>query len=330
MPVVFTGGLPGTIYNWTNSNPSIGLPASGTGDIASFTGINLGGVTAVGTITVTPELNGCTGQPQVFEISVMSRSVVPTSATASTTAICGSGPVTLTVNGGALGSQAQWKWYSGSCGGTPVGTGETLTLNVSSSTTFYVRAEGPCNATACVNVSVTVTPQPAVTLVAAPRLKLQPGQTTTLTATVTPTSPDFTYIWMKNGVVLPGVTGTTHVVDIDGLGEYTVKVTAPAICDAVSNVVKISDSLSTRFYVYSNPNDGRFKVRYYNGTNTSQKRMLGIYDYSGKLVYLTNWTVTGPYDAMDINIMHVAHGTYVVILTDKDGKVLGKEKVMIR
>ncbi|MCB0577217.1 MAG: hypothetical protein KDC61_21840, partial [Saprospiraceae bacterium] len=34
--VSFTGSLAGTVFNWTNSTPSIGLAASGSGNIASF------------------------------------------------------------------------------------------------------------------------------------------------------------------------------------------------------------------------------------------------------------------------------------------------------
>ncbi|QKJ29496.1 beta-propeller fold lactonase family protein [Mucilaginibacter mali] len=50
--VNFTGT--GTSYSWTNSDPSIGLPASGDGNIAAFKTINKGSTDAVATITVTP------------------------------------------------------------------------------------------------------------------------------------------------------------------------------------------------------------------------------------------------------------------------------------
>ncbi|MBK7432586.1 MAG: hypothetical protein IPI66_00985 [Chitinophagaceae bacterium] len=54
LPVNFTGLVAGTIFNWTNTAPSIGLAASGTGDIASFTATNATGAPVVATITVTP------------------------------------------------------------------------------------------------------------------------------------------------------------------------------------------------------------------------------------------------------------------------------------
>ncbi|MBL7701389.1 MAG: PKD domain-containing protein, partial [Ferruginibacter sp.] len=57
-PVNFSGSVPGTIFNWTNNTPSIGLAASGTGDIASFTATNATTSPVVATVTVTPALGG--------------------------------------------------------------------------------------------------------------------------------------------------------------------------------------------------------------------------------------------------------------------------------
>ena len=52
IPVNFTGT--GCRYNWTNNNPAIGLPASGIGNIASFTAVNTGTAPITATITATP------------------------------------------------------------------------------------------------------------------------------------------------------------------------------------------------------------------------------------------------------------------------------------
>jgi large repetitive protein len=51
----FSGGIPGTTFNWTNSNTNIGLSANGTGDINPFTVTNSTGaaITAVVTETAT-------------------------------------------------------------------------------------------------------------------------------------------------------------------------------------------------------------------------------------------------------------------------------------
>lgn len=54
--IKFTGTA--NTYTWTNDKPSIGLAASGTGDIPSFTAINTGIPPVVANITVTPSSNG--------------------------------------------------------------------------------------------------------------------------------------------------------------------------------------------------------------------------------------------------------------------------------
>ncbi|NCA77943.1 MAG: PKD domain-containing protein, partial [Alphaproteobacteria bacterium] len=73
-PILFTGGVAGTVFNWTNSNTAIGLNDSGWGDIPSFNATNPTTVPQVATITVTPTYtNGgttCTGAPITFTITV--------------------------------------------------------------------------------------------------------------------------------------------------------------------------------------------------------------------------------------------------------------------
>ncbi|MEP7252035.1 MAG: T9SS type A sorting domain-containing protein, partial [Ginsengibacter sp.] len=83
-----------------------------------------------------------------------SLSTDPTSATRNKNNVCPGNPVTLSVVGGSLGANASWKWYSGSCGGTFVGTGATIVVTPLVATTYYVRGEGDCNMTICRSVSV--------------------------------------------------------------------------------------------------------------------------------------------------------------------------------
>jgi gliding motility-associated-like protein len=60
-----------TTYSWTNDNPSIGLAASGTGNLPAFTAVNNGTTPVTANITVTPtSASGCSGTPQTFTITV--------------------------------------------------------------------------------------------------------------------------------------------------------------------------------------------------------------------------------------------------------------------
>ena len=67
-----TGGV--TTYNWTNSNPSIGMVGTGNGGFPSFTAMNLGNSPIVATIVVTPIFTNlgvtCAGPSTTFTITV--------------------------------------------------------------------------------------------------------------------------------------------------------------------------------------------------------------------------------------------------------------------
>jgi gliding motility-associated-like protein len=77
--------FPGTgcVYNWVNNNPAIGLAASGTSNIASFTAVNNGTTPVTATITATPVNNGYayianSGSDNVSVINTLTHTVVAT------------------------------------------------------------------------------------------------------------------------------------------------------------------------------------------------------------------------------------------------------------
>ena len=112
--------------------------------------------------------------------------------------ICLGGNAILTVNGGSLGTGASWQWYSGSCGGTPVGTGSSITVSPSSATNYFVRAEGACGNSACVNLTITVkTSLPAHAVVIPPISGLPayacPGSSASISIPAVPNASQ--YIW---------------------------------------------------------------------------------------------------------------------------------------
>ncbi len=66
----FTSSTTGAVFSWTNSQTSIGLAASGTGNVPSFTASNPGTTPVVATITVAASANSCTGTPATYTITV--------------------------------------------------------------------------------------------------------------------------------------------------------------------------------------------------------------------------------------------------------------------
>lgn len=143
-----SGGSGSYTYAWSNGG-------SGT----SVTGLCTGSYTVTST-----DGNGCTGTT-TFSISATSTtSTAPTGISAApSTTICAGTSVTLTQSGGALGTGANYQWYSSGCGSGPVGSGSSISVTPGSTTTYYVRAVGTCNTTTCASVTITVNAIPSST-----------------------------------------------------------------------------------------------------------------------------------------------------------------------
>ncbi len=108
-------------------------------------------------ITVTDE-NGCTGTTQ-SDITVKTLSIAP-SQLVGDSGVCQSYNTTISVEGGSLGTNANWYWYSGSCGTNFIDIGESINVAPATETNFYARAEGDCNTTICEDLTITILPNP--------------------------------------------------------------------------------------------------------------------------------------------------------------------------
>src|SRR5690606_9209882 len=66
----FTSTPAGATFNWTNSNTTIGLAASGTGNTPAFTATNTTTAPITSTVSVTPALNCFVGTPVTYTLTV--------------------------------------------------------------------------------------------------------------------------------------------------------------------------------------------------------------------------------------------------------------------
>lgn len=137
---------PGATYAWTPaatlSNASILNP--------------LATPTSTTTYTLTATSNGCSASDDIV-VTVDQPSTAATGITGTGSGCLGT-TSTLSVQGGSLSGSSNWEWYEGSCGGTVVGTGNSITVTPGASTTYYVAAtaNGACPATACVSGTITL------------------------------------------------------------------------------------------------------------------------------------------------------------------------------
>ena len=131
--------------------------------------INVGTATdCISTVTITYKSNvsptNYNNPKQYVVISNLTAIIpvaTPPTSISGTTSICAGQSTTLT----AVGGNASTQWFTGSCGGTLVGTGTTLTVSPGSTTTYYVRngATACIPVSSCIPVTVTVNPAPTMT-----------------------------------------------------------------------------------------------------------------------------------------------------------------------
>ncbi len=160
---------------------------NGAGCTSNYAGVSW--TATVGTtyyITAGSFFNGgSTGNLQLNVTSApFTASAAPTGISGTTT-ICAGGVTTLTATGGTVGTGATIEWFTGSCGGTPAGTGTSISVSPGTTTTYYVRYTGTCNTTTCASVVVSVTPLPTVSITPDPAV-ICAGGSITITATGTP------------------------------------------------------------------------------------------------------------------------------------------------
>jgi gliding motility-associated-like protein len=167
-------------------------------------------------------------------VSLNTISTQPTSVTASNTTLCTGQSAVLNVSGGLLGTGAQWVWYSGGCGGGPVGTGNSISVTPSATTTYFVRGEGACGNSDCASITVDVgagVPNPTGITIA--QNNICPGESTTLTVVGATLPPDYTYVWYTGACsAVPVGVGTT--ITVSPVATETYYVAAVGTCGATS------------------------------------------------------------------------------------------------
>jgi gliding motility-associated-like protein len=227
--VSFTGTVAGTVFNWTNNATSIGLVASGSGNIASFNAVNNGNNPIVAQVNVTPSyaLNGvsCSGTAQSFTITVNPTPAVNFSLANQT--LCSQGASnTVNITSPTNGAVITWSATTipASITGLNPTTGNatipTLTLTNNSSVPQIIQilasATTPGNV-ACPGggtpYTITVNPTPAVT---APANQVVCHNTNTSAVSFSGTGTSYTWTNNQTSVGL-AASGTGNIVAFNAL-----------------------------------------------------------------------------------------------------------------
>ena len=151
------GSAPATIEWYTSATG--GTPI-GTGSPFNPVGVAGSGLANTNTAGTTNYYAACSNAPTCRTLTpfVINPGSTPPTSIGGTGTICYGQTVTLSVVGGTLAPGATWQWYSGSCGGTLVGTGNTITVTPTATTTYFVQASAgtTCPASACTSGTLTL------------------------------------------------------------------------------------------------------------------------------------------------------------------------------
>lgn len=209
----FASSIPGTTYTWTNSNTSVGLAASGTGNIPSFTATNTTNNPITSTITVTPSANGCSGTPETFTITV---SPSPTVNAVSNITVCAGATVSAS-NFTSPTTGATFGWTNSN---TAIGLGASGTGNVPSFTatnatnnpiTSTITVTATINGCSGTPITYTITVNPSPSTTAPSNITVCAGATIPASS-FTSSTPGTTFGWANSNTAIGlGASGTGNV-----------------------------------------------------------------------------------------------------------------------
>ena len=323
-----SGGAPSINYQW-----QVSVAGGAFTDIPGATSatLSLPAVTAASNgnqYQVIVSNATCTAQTISNPITLTVNSLPVVTASSDNSSVCTGTSVTLTADGATT-----YSWSPGSISGNPVTVNPSVNPSTPGQANPIVYTVTGTDANGCSNtasVTVTANPLPAVTLTATPALtNLVAGQSVLLQAVVNPAG-SFVFTWTKDGVIIPNTSDSLRV-SANEAGSYAVTAgNASGECANTSDAIAITDSISTRLFIFPNPNEGQFFISYHNPGGISVGRTVTVYDNKGARVYAKALIVGQRYELIRIGLNHAPSGLYVVVLSDGSGNRLATEKVIIR
>ena len=236
-----TGGV--NTYAWTNNTTSVGLAASGSGNIGSFNGINIGIAPVTATVIATPTFtNGgvsCSGSTQSFNISINPTATVNAIISQ---VVCNGASVSM-VNFGTsnTGGVNTYDWTNNitSIGLGASGSGDIVSFNGINIWTAPVTATVIATPTftnggvSCLgstkSFSITVNPTATVNAISS-KVVCNGAIVSSITFGTTNTGGVNTYAWTNNTTSIGlAATGSGNIVSFSGVNTGTVPVTATVI-----------------------------------------------------------------------------------------------------
>ncbi|MBL0200709.1 MAG: hypothetical protein IPP81_11360 [Chitinophagaceae bacterium] len=146
--------------------------------------------------------------------------------------------------------------YSGTLTNTLSVTGTQLSMN---GNLFRAVVTGdPCGSVNSDEVSLTVNPDPVVTLNAT-NSAINPSLQSVVTALVSP-SGNYAYAWLNNNTLVSGANGSSYSATVDNLGSIrAIALNQTTGCTDTSDILGLGALQSTVLFIYPNPSNGIFR-----------------------------------------------------------------------
>lgn len=341
-----------TSYAWSGAlgtNSTATVTTGGTYTVTVHNGVCVGSATitinqgsgsVAPTISVTGALNLCGTDSVILTSSVASGNQWSNSANTQSITVNLPGVYFVTVNGTcgsatSLSDTVTQFSYPVVELGNDTGTcaGDTFRLNAGVNGTTYLWSNGTTTAVTAVTATgeyhVSVTKN-GCTSTDSIHVTFDTAPTATFTASagILTASAGTSYIWRKNGGVIPGATSQTYDANPSGTANYSVEVFS-GYCSATSvtqlvTILGISDlSQSMNTNIYPNPTNGSLNIEYTLARNES----IEVYmtDVTGRTVNnLYSGTQADGDHAIVADLAGLTGGVYFVNFRTAEGTVVRK------
>lgn len=231
----------------------------------------------------------------IQRIKICTTAGSPSIFSSSSNAICGTPTTAVTLtNNSALNENFKWVWYSGSCGGTVLGEGSSISVTPSTlPATYFVRGEGGCAGNSNCQSITFVNANPIATVT----------QTGNMLSADQPSANTYQWIDCNNGnTPIAGATGQDFTPTASGSYAVIVSNSSCSVTSACTQVtLGLDDFERFELQLYPNPANDYFIIQ---GDVVMEK--ITLYNMLGQKVKEFH----EPENRFDIS--NLANGNYII------------------